>query len=150
MFVMSYISICLKLRRFLTSGILTRLIQTQRVRSYPFSAVVMAGFTLTEEQFAMLMGRWADRVPAGSKQRLNPRWMKLNDFNGNQSEWSDWAFGFKRAIRGADLEVFEIMEKVERANADFEEDELNQFTENGGVSKISGELYDLLCTVVKK
>ena len=88
-------------------------------------------------------------VPAGSKQRLNPRWMKLNDFNGNQSEWSDWAFGFKRAIRGADLEVFEIMEKVERANSDFEEDELNQFAENGDVSKISGELYDLLCTVVK-
>ena len=41
------------------------------------------------------------------------------------------------------------MEKVERASADFEEDELNQFAENGDVSKISGELYDLLCTVVK-
>ena len=123
--------------------------QIQRVRSYPFSAVVMAGFTLTEEQFLMFMGRLGERVPAGSKQRLNPRWMKLNDFNCNQSEWSDWAFGFKRAIRGADLEVFEIMEKVERANSDFEEDELNQFAENGDVSKISGELYELLCTVVK-
>ena len=43
----------------------------------PFSAVVMAGFTLTEEQFAMLMGRLAERVPAGSKQRLNPRWIKF-------------------------------------------------------------------------
>ena len=59
----------------------------------------------------MLMGRLAERVPAGSKQRLNPRWMKLNDFNGNQSEWSDRAFGFKREMRGADLEVFDIMEK---------------------------------------
>ena len=55
----------------------------------------------------------------------------------------------QRAIRGADLEVFEIMQKVERANPDFEEDELNQFAENGNVSEISGELYDLLCTVVK-
>ena len=119
------------------------------MRSYPFSAVVMAGLTLTEEQFVMLMGRLVERVLARSKQRLNPRWMKLNDFNGNQSEWSDWAFGFKRAIRGADIEVFEVMEKVERATADFEEDELNQFAENGDVSKISGELYDLLCTVVK-
>ena len=89
----------------------------------------------------MLMGRLEERVPAGSKQRLNPRWMKLNDFNGKQSGWSDWAFGFNRAIRGVDLEVFEIMEKVERANSDFEEDELNQFVENGDV----GELYDLLC-----
>ena len=48
------------------------MIQTQRVRSYPFSAVVMAGLTLTEEQFAMLMGRLAERVPAGSKQRAEP------------------------------------------------------------------------------
>ena len=104
---------------------------------------------MTEEQFALLMGRLAERVPAGSKQWLNARWMKLNDFNGNQSEWSDWAFGFKRAIRGANFEVFEIMEKVERADADFEEYELNQFAENGDVSKISGELCDLLCAVVK-
>ena len=123
----------------------TRLPKIQRVRSYPFSAVVMAGFTLTEEQLEMLRGRLGERVPAGSKQWLNWRWMTLKDFNGNQSEWSDWAFGFKRAIRG---EIFEIMEKVERANADFEEDELNQFAEHGDVSKISGVLYDLLCTVV--
>ena len=75
--------------------------------------------------------------------------MKLNDFNGSQADWNDWSFGFKRAIRTADLETFEIMERVERANADFDEDELNQFTENGDVSRISGELYDLLCTVVK-
>ena len=73
----------------------------------------------------------------------------MGDFNGNQSEWSDWAFGFKRAIRGADLEEFEIMEKVELANADFGEDELNQFAESGDLSRISGELYGLLCTAVK-
>ena len=90
----------------------------------------------------MLMGRLAESVPAESKQRLKPRWMKLNDFNGNQSEWSDWAFVFKRAIRGADLEVFEIMEKVERANADFEEDELNQFTEHATSPRSRGS-----CTI---
>ena len=39
---------------------------------------------MTEEQFVMLMGRLGERVPPGSKQRLNPGWMKLNDFNGNQ------------------------------------------------------------------
>ena len=109
----------------------------------------MAGFTLSEEQFNILMGRLAGGVGGGQKLRLNPRWMKLNDFSGSQSDWNDWAFGFKRAIRGADLEVFDIMERVERANIEFDEDELNQFTENGDVSKISGELYDLLCTVVK-
>ena len=42
-----------------------------------------------------------------------------------------------------------MMEKVERANANFDEDELNQFEEKGDVSEISGELYDLLFTVVK-
>ena len=58
--------------------------------------------------------------------------MKLYDFNRNQSEWSDGAFGFERAIRGADLEVFE-----------FEEDELNQFAEWRRLEDL-GELYDLL------
>ena len=107
------------------------------------SASSMAGFTLTEEQFSMLLGRLGSGVPSGGRQRLNPRYMKLNDFNGSQTDWSDWSFGFKRAIRGADLETFELMERVERATTDFDEANLNEFAENGDVSRVSGELYDV-------
>ena len=107
---------------------------------------------MTEDQFTALMGRLAGGggvVGGGSRNRLNPRWMKLNDFNGSQAEWNDWSLGFKRAVRTADVETFEIMERVERANEDFDEEALNQFATNGDVSRVSGELYDLLCTVVK-
>ena len=72
--------------------------------------------------------------------------MKLNDFHGNLNGAIGF-FWFKRAIQRADFEVFKIMEKVESANSDFEEDEMNQFAENGDVSR---ELYDLMCTVVNE
>ena len=47
------------------------------------------------------------------------------------------------------MEVFEILERFERATSDFDEEYLNEFAENGDVSKISGELYDVLSTVVQ-
>jgi hypothetical protein len=75
--------------------------------------------------------------------------MKSENFGGGQNEWIDWAFNFKRMIRIMDVECYELMEKVERVAGDFNEDALNEFTESGDVSGISGELYDLLCTTVK-
>jgi hypothetical protein len=84
--------------------------------------------------------------------RLDTRYAKVAEFGGGMAEWSDWAFSFKRAIRLMDVECHHIMEKVEKVNptvTDFDERLLNDYVENGDCSAISGELYDLLCTVVK-
>ena len=111
----------------------------------------MASVVLTEVQFNALLGRLGGAGMDGfrRKRRLDPKHMKLNDFSGNHGDWSDWAFAFRRAVRGEDVEVYDLLEKVERATADFDESFLNEFTENGDVSRVSGELYDILCTVAK-
>jgi hypothetical protein len=111
----------------------------------------MASVVLTEDQFQALLRSLGSNVTMSGfkKKRLDPKHMKLNDFSGMHADWSDWAFSFRRAIRGADVEVYDLMEKVERATADFDEQSLNEFTENGDVGRVSGELYDILCTVLK-
>jgi hypothetical protein len=107
---------------------------------------------LSAEQFEALIGRltFAGGGGAGSRRkRLDMKHTKVGEFSGSQSDWADWSFAFKRAIRMADLECYELMEKVQKATGDFDETLLNQYVESGDVSGISSELYDLLCTVVK-
>ena len=108
---------------------------------------------LSEDQFNAMMARIATAGGGGgghhSRKKLETKYMKLNDFDGDPANWSDWVFAFKRTVRSADKETYDLMEKVERATSDFDEAALNSFVESGDVSGVSGELYDVLCTVMK-
>jgi hypothetical protein len=107
---------------------------------------------LSSEQFEILIGRLTTAGGIGGgggrKRRLDPKYLKTENFNGNQSGWADWVFALKRTVRAMDKECFELMEKVEKVTGDFNENDLNDFTENRDVSGLSGELYDFLCTIV--
>jgi hypothetical protein len=105
---------------------------------------------LSEEQFTALMARLTMTGGGGPRRkRLDTKYIKLSDFDGEPVNWGDWSFAFKRSIRAVDKEVFDLMEKVERATGEFDESALNEFAESGDVSDVSGQLYDVLCTVMK-
>jgi hypothetical protein len=112
---------------------------------------------LSEEQFAILLQRLAaGHGGAGGggggarKKRLEMKHMRLHDFSGKAEDWTDWAFAFRRAVRVADRDCFDMMEEVERDPKDIDETKLEDgFTEDGDATEVSTELYDLLCTVVK-
>ena len=88
-------------------------------------------------------------VPANApirKRRLDPRYFKLQDLNGELSAWGDWCFAFKRTVRSNCVEAFEIMEFVERQTAEMVEAELGgDRLDSGEVAALSAELFDLLC-----
>jgi hypothetical protein len=111
---------------------------------------------LSEEQFQALittLGRSHGGVGGGGgarKKRLDMKYMRLNDFSGKAEDWTDWAFAFRRAVRVADRDCFDMMEEVERDPKEIDETKLEDgFAEDGDAAEVSTELYDLLCTVVK-
>jgi hypothetical protein len=108
---------------------------------------------LSEEQFAALLARMTATGGGGGgggrRRRLDFKYLKIDTLNGEPSGWGDWAFAFRRAVRTVDLQCFTLMDKVEKVSEDFQESDLNRFCENGDVTGISSELYDMLCTTVK-
>ena len=112
--------------------------------------------SLTEEQFRVLLERVgnlgaASTTPphpppgmSGGRKELDPKYMRVLEFDGAASKWSDWAFGFRRAVRSSSLAAFKIMEAVEKETSDFVESELDAMGVADGVDtdKLSGELYD--------
>jgi hypothetical protein len=73
--------------------------------------------------------------------------LRLHDFSGQTAQWSDWVFSFKRSIRAASKEVYDLMDEVEKMTADVDEDSLEDLHVDANVEKLSGELYDVLCQV---
>jgi hypothetical protein len=76
------------------------------------------------------------------KKKIDDRHLKLEDFQGKEEDWADWAFTLKRMIKGKNAEAWRIMNEVEKASR--EDMEAMALTADQG--KIAGELYDILCT----
>jgi hypothetical protein len=113
----------------------------------------MAAVMLSEAQFAAMMAQFTTiRGNSGvtRKKRLDQKYMRVKEFEGNMTEWSDWAFAFRRTVRGADRVCYDLMEEVEKEKVEIKEEDLNDAeAEDGDASELSAELYDLLCTTVK-
>ncbi len=82
-----------------------------------------------------------------SGRRLDLKFMRVHDFEGQPERWPDWVFGFKRAVRAASKEAYDILDEVERSTVDVDEVDLEVKHVDVNVEKLSGELYDILCQV---
>ena len=114
--------------------------------------------SMTDDQFKALLDRMGAAGPVrpplgmgrGLERVMNPRYMKLHDFDGNAVSWGDWAFGFRRAIRSASVEAYHIMDDVEKVSTELDEKDLqgHRLAVDVDVNKLSAELYDILCQCV--
>ena len=62
-------------------------------------------------------------------------------FAGEQTQWDDWSFTFKRCVRSMSPEAFRAMVDWEAISVDIDED--SELDDDMG--KRSAELYDVLC-----
>ena len=106
--------------------------------------------SMTDDQFQALLNRMGPAVPMrpptgmnrGYEKTMNPRYMKLHDFDGNASSWGDWAFGFRRAVRSTSVEAYHIMDDVEKVPTELDEKDLggHRLAVDVDVDKLSAEL----------
>ena len=88
---------------------------------------------------------------AGPHRRvLEPKGVsRVDTFIGKEAHWKEWAFQFRVAIKAMESRASEIMAKVEtQENAHVLEDLELEYS-NLDVTKVAGELYDLLCLCLK-
>ena len=72
---------------------------------------------------------------------INGKHFRTDPFTGNQAQWDDWAFVFKRCVRSQSLETYKTMTEWETSEEDIDEEaELED-----AVKKRSRGLYDVLC-----
>ena len=101
--------------------------------------------TISPEQFAQLLALLQPQGH-GVRRIIDFCNVKLHDYGGQASGWADWAFGFKRAIRSCNPDLFRLMERVERSeDAPSEEDLSIDDQIPVDVDRASAELYDALC-----
>ena len=74
---------------------------------------------------------------------------RVETFNGKEGQWREWAFQFRVAIKAMDSWVAEIMTKEEGKETNSTIEDLELEYGNLDVSKVAGELYDLLCLRVR-
>ena len=118
----------------------------------------LAMVSMTDDQFQALLNRMGPAVPMrpptgmnrGYEKTMNPRYMKLHDFDGNASSWGDWAFGFRRAVRSTSVEAYHIMDDVEKVPTELDEKDPggHRPAVDVDVDKLSAELHDILCQCV--
>ena len=48
-------------------------------------------------------------------QKIVAKFVRSEMFRGGQSEWEDWSFAFKRAVRSQSIDVYKKMVEVERS-----------------------------------
>ena len=68
------------------------------------------------------------------------RHVRIDTFKGNEQEWDDWSFSFKRTIRSMNVEAYRTMVEAEQSN-----DDMNELGLSNDLEMRSGELYDVLC-----
>ena len=85
-----------------------------------------------------------DPAAGRNKKIIDPRFIKLPFFDGTPTKFDDWAFGFKRTIRAANRDVYDVLAKVE-LETDVGEDRMDAEFQGLSTSGISAEMYDLLC-----
>ena len=81
------------------------------------------------------------RAESKSDGKIIGKHFRSDVFSGNQTQWDDWSFAFKRCVRSQSPETFKEMVDWEAATEDIDEEtELKESME-----KRSAELYDVLC-----
>ena len=80
------------------------------------------------------------------KRILDPKGMsRVDTFSGKDSQWREWAFQLRVAIKAMDAEVADIMSRCEADEAAHKLEDLELEFESLSVTKVAGELYDILC-----
>ena len=75
--------------------------------------------------------------------------MRIDIYPGHKDTWADWSFVFKATARSAHQETFQILDWVERQDSPITEEALGEKFVGVNVDKLSGELFDILCTICK-
>ena len=89
------------------------------------------------------------REGGGPRRALDLKHRSIPQFEGGSGgQFDDWAFAFKRMVRAANKEVYDMMVLAESGET-MEEiaDEVEY--DKGDVAKCSAKIYDLLCQAVK-
>ena len=76
----------------------------------------------------------------GRERNLIARDFRMDSFKGNNNDFDDWAFKFKRVVRSMNLEVYQLMVESESRNETILESAMTE-----DMRHRSGELYDILC-----
>ena len=104
---------------------------------------VMAGMSGTGPQGASQANGQFRRV-------LEPKGVaRVDSFNGKESQWREWAFQLRVAIKAMDGAAADIMSRVEHDDNAHELAALELEFANKDIAKLSGELYDILCLCIK-
>ena len=74
---------------------------------------------------------------------------RVEPFGGKETQWKEWAFQFRVAIKAMEGTVAEIMSKVEVDEDGHKLEDLELEHSNLEVTKAAGELYDLLCLCLR-
>ena len=72
--------------------------------------------------------------------------MRLQSFDSTVSSWTNWASGFKVAVKRICSTAYGLMREAEKMSGDATDDILE--VDCGKVTEISGEIYRLLCQYV--
>ena len=82
----------------------------------------------------------------GNRRVLEPKGVsRVDTFSGKEAQWREWAFQFRVAIKAMEGRVAEIMNKREQSEEELELSDLELEYTGLDVTKVAGELYDLLC-----
>ena len=112
--------------------------------SEEFKALMAAMSQLTAEMLRQQQTMVEfQRAPQHHTRRVETKYVKVDKFGGKLEEFDDWAFQVKRSIRAQDVAAFDLMTHAEN--------ELQMDREGLGEtdSKLSAEIYDVLCSCVK-
>ena len=96
---------------------------------------------LTQVVRALKEAIQADRPDRGGTERLLAKHVRIENFSGDQSQWEDWSFAFKRSVRSMSRSTYDSMITWEKSK-----DEVNEEAElSKELEQRSSELYDILC-----
>ena len=87
---------------------------------------------------------------SGSKRTLDPKGVsRVDTFSGKEGQWREWAFQLRVAIKAMNSEVADIMARCETNEDGYKLEDLELEFESLAVTKMAGELYDILCLCLK-
>ena len=87
---------------------------------------------------------------SGNKRILDPKGMnRVDAFSGKESQWREWAFQLRVAIKAMNSEVADIMSRCETDEDAHKLEDVELEFEDLAVTKAAGELYDILCLCLK-
>ena len=83
-----------------------------------------------------------------SGKKIDVRHIKVPSFDGSASKFDDWSFAFRRTIRSANRNAYDLLAVVENMTIIDEQDldlDMDGEWDQGDIDAYSAELYDILC-----